>query len=41
MIKEKKLHEEHFSYLKNKNLISFILKCVDINERKRMSLEEF
>ena len=40
-MKEKKLETEFFSGLKNHNLINFITKCCEINERKRIKMEEF
>lgn len=41
MIKDKKFSESHFNGFRNKNLISFIIKCCNANERIRMSPEEF
>ena len=39
MMKDKKLDVTHFTTVKNHNLINFMLKACEINERKRIPLE--
>lgn len=39
MMKESKIGEDVFSSLQNQQLIDFILKSVEIFERKRMKIE--
>ena len=41
MMKAKKIDQNIFSNLKNQNLIDFILKCCEVNEKKRLKVEDF